>query len=191
MATTTKTAAAKPVAKTTAKPSTATQDAAGRRVAKKGEAPLARYLEAPITIVQAGFTEWLRKQTGYAEIDERSVALATALRHEFQRSEDNQSRLAARRAEIEKEQQEREARRQEKAAKAAEPKPAKEKAAPAAAAKAVKETVKTAAKSTAKAVAPKTVTKASPKAAAKATVAEKPANRRRPKPVAAGADSDF
>ena len=170
-------------------------DKAGRRVAKKGEAPKASYLEIAPTPVQVDFAAWLAKETGYP-VDERSVSLATALRGEFQRSETNQSRLGKRREEIEQEKaarkEARAAREAARAAKAAEPKPEPKAKAekPAPAAKAAVAPKPAASKPTAKTAAaakPTTKATASKTAAAKATTT----NRRRPVAAAAGADAEF
>lgn len=130
-------------------------------MAKTNPAPMANYLEKEPTSLHENFADWLTRQTGY-EVDLKTVQLATALRMTFQRSEDNQSDLEARRqaqinavAEREKRAAEREAARAAKEKAAAE-KAAAKKAAPAAE----------------KAVAPKKATKA---AAAKAAPAEAPA----------------
>lgn len=131
------------------KSTNAKQDAAGRRVAKKGEPALALYADKVVTPVIEDFSEWLTAQTGY-EVDPMSVFLGSALRSTFQKSEQNQERIAASAqakldaiAAREERAEAREAARAEKeaakAAKAAEPKAPKAapaKKAPAAAAKA-------------------------------------------------------
>ena len=90
-------------------------DAAGRRIAKKGEPALANYAEKDVPTVIQGFAEWLKAETGY-EVDERSVYLASSLRGTFQKSEGNQKRIADRAAEIEQEKLDRVAKAEERAA---------------------------------------------------------------------------
>lgn len=159
-------------------------DVAGRRIAKKGEPINAKYAdeERAIPAVINDFVDYLKETTGY-DVDPRSVYLGSALRGQFQKSEGNQKRIAARAAEIEQEKIDRAKRAEERAAakaereaaraaKAAEPKA--EKAAPA----------KAPAKAAAKAPA-KTATKAAAAKAAPAT------NRRRPARPAASKGEDF
>ena len=117
-------------------------DVAGRRIAKKGEPINAKYADEDraIPAVINDFVDYLKETTGY-DVDPRSVYLGSALRGQFQKSEGNQARIAARAAEIEQEKIDRAKRAEERAAakaereaaraaKAAEPKA--EKAAPAA-----------------------------------------------------------
>lgn len=74
-------------------------DVAGRRIAKKGEAPLARYVDKDVTPRMQEFADWMREQTGY-EVDPRTVYLSSVLRPVFQSSDENQKRLADRREEV-------------------------------------------------------------------------------------------
>lgn len=77
-------------------------DAAGRRKATKGEPRLARYADADPTELQTAFANWIEKETGYAP-DIKSIQLGAVLRGTFQKSEENQARIAARKVEIEQE----------------------------------------------------------------------------------------
>lgn len=159
--------------------STIKTDVAGRRKGTKGEPPRANYAEKAVPTVIQNFAEYLTAQTGY-EVDLRSVYLGSALRGEFQKSPENQKRIADRAAEIERERAERAQKAEERAAakaereaaraaKAAEPKESKAKAATAKAAPAKKAPTKT--------------------AAAKAAPAT--TGRRRPARPAAGKGEDF
>lgn len=156
-------------------------DVAGRRIAKNGEPINAKYADEDraIPAVIQDFVAYLEETTGYA-VDARSVYLGSALRGQFQKSEGNQARIAARAAEIEQEKIDRAKRAEERAAAKAErdaaraakaeekaAAPAKEKSAPKAKAPAAKAPAKTA-------------TKAAP-----ATT------RRRPARPAAGKGEDF
>lgn len=78
---------------------TNTQDAAGRRVAKKGEPKFANYAGKNVPTRIQEYAEWLEKETGY-EVDLRSVYLGSALRGTFQKSDENQGRIANRAQEI-------------------------------------------------------------------------------------------
>lgn len=163
----------------TAERKTRTVDPQGRRVKTAGEPSLARYAEIEPTTLQESFADWLTKNTGYA-VDAQSVALATALRGEFQKSPENQEDLKARReaaAEAKAAKEQRIADRKAKAAEeAAKPKATK-------AAKVVEE-----AEEEEEAEAPaakKPVARRAPSAAAKAkeaaaTAAAKPKRRRAP-----------
>lgn len=109
-------------------------DVAGRRIAKKGEPINAKYADEDRTIpaVINDFVDYLKETTGY-DVDPRSVYLGSALRGQFQKSEGNQARIAARAAEIEQEKIDRAKRAEERAAAKAEREAARaEKAAPAA-----------------------------------------------------------
>lgn len=68
------------------------------KAAAKEVAPpeFAHYVEKEPTALQQSFTEWIEEKTGY-EPDPKSVQLAVALRMTFQRSEENQADLEARR----------------------------------------------------------------------------------------------
>jgi hypothetical protein len=79
--------------------STATQDVAGRRVKKAGEPTHANYVEKGIPTRIQEFADWLTRETGY-EVDPRSVYLGSALRGTFQKSDENQERIANRANEI-------------------------------------------------------------------------------------------
>lgn len=103
-------------------------DAAGRRVKKAGEAPLARFVDSPVTALQESFVEWIEANTGY-KADPKSVQLGAVLRSEFQKSESNQARIAARKAELEQEAIDRAARAAERAEKRAAKEAAKAEAA--------------------------------------------------------------
>ncbi|QGH73993.1 hypothetical protein SEA_HIDDENLEAF_42 [Microbacterium phage Hiddenleaf] len=165
--------------------STVKTDAAKRRVAKKGEPPRANYAEKAVPTVIQNFADYLTEQTGY-EVDLRSVYLGSALRGEFQKSPENQKRIADRAAEIEREREERAAKAQERAAKKAEREAAaKEKAA---AAKEAKSAPKA---STAKAPAAKTAATKKAPAKAAATKAAPATTRRRPARPAASKGEDF
>lgn len=167
-------------------------DAAGRRVKKAGEPPLASYAEKNITPTMESFVEWIEQQTGYKP-DPMSVQLSGVLRSSFQKSQFNQDRLAARKAEKERLAQEvadrkaeraqaKEERAAARAAKAAEPKVAK--------ATTAKAPAKTSTASTK--AAPKATAKAAPaRATAKKAAVAPTAARRRPAKPAAGDDSDF
>lgn len=54
---------------------------------------LAHYADKPLTPVIADYVAWLKAETGY-EVDPMSVALSSALRGVFQKSPDNQQRIA-------------------------------------------------------------------------------------------------
>lgn len=159
--------------------STVKTDAAGRRKGTKGEPPRANYAEKEIPTVIQNFVDYLKEQTGY-EVDPRSVYLGSALRGEFQKSPENQKRIADRAAEIEQERIDREARAEERAAAKAEREAAK--AAKAAEPKAEKAAPKSAAKTAPAKKAPAKT------AAAKATPAT---TRRRPARPAASKGEDF
>lgn len=157
-------------------------DVAGRRIAKKGEPINAKYADEDRTIpaVINDFVDYLKETTGY-DVDPRSVYLGSALRGQFQKSEGNQARIAARAAEIEQEKIDRAKRAEERAAAKAEREAARAaKAAEPKTEKAEKAPAKTAAKAPAK-----TATKAAAAKAAPATT------RRRPARKAAGEGEDF
>lgn len=177
------------------------QDAVGRRIATKGEPKLANYAGKNVPTRIQEYAEWLEKETGYA-VDLRSVYLGSALRGTFQKSDENQERIASRADEIVAERAAREearvqraankeARAQERAAKAEADKVAKaEKAAADKVAKAEAAEAKKAA-AAAKAAAPK----AAPAKKAPAKPAAKPAAKATPtrrRPAAKAADKgDF
>lgn len=184
--TTRKTAAAKTAPKT---------DVAGRRVAKKGEPAQAVYVDKNIPTRIQEFADWLTRETGY-EVDPRSVYLGSALRGTFQKSDENQERIAARAQEIIDQAAAREQakldraqakadREAARAAKAEEREQAK--AAKAAEAKAAPAAKKAPAKAAAKAPAAKTA--AAKKAPAKA--AATPSRRRPARPAAKETNGDF
>ncbi len=158
-------------------------DVAGRRIAKKGEPINAKYAdeERAIPAVIQDFVAYLKETTGY-DVDPRSVYLGSALRGQFQKSEGNQARIAARAAEIEQEKIDRAKRAEERAAAKAEREAAR-------AAKA--EEKATAAKE--EKAAPKAPAKAAAKAPAKTAAAKAaPATtRRRPARPAASKGEDF
>ena len=157
-------------------------DVAGRRIAKKGEPINAKYADEDRTIpaVINDFVDYLKETTGY-DVDPRSVYLGSALRGQFQKSEGNQARIAARAAEIEQEKVDRVKRAEERAAAKAEREAARAaKASEPKTEKAEKAPAKTAAKAPAK-----TATKAAAAKAAPATT------RRRPARPAASKGEDF
>lgn len=59
---------------------------------------LAAYATKPLTPTIQDYVVWLKAETGY-DVDPQSVALASALRGKFQKSEGNQAALARRAAE--------------------------------------------------------------------------------------------
>lgn len=162
--------------------STAKQDVAGRRVKTKGEPTHAAYAEKAIPTRIQEYIEWLSRETGY-EVDPRSVYLGSSLRGTFQKSPENQERIAARAQEIEDEKAARIQRAEERAAakverEAARAAKAEEKAAAAKEAKSAPKAASAAKKTAAK--------KAPAKAAAKPAT-----GRRRPAKPAAGESEDF
>ena len=98
-----------------------------RKTTQTPTAPqFAHYAEKEATPTMQAYADWLTRETGYA-VDVQSVVLASWLRGEFQKSEDNQRRMAdaatAReqaKAERALRQAEREATAKERAAKQAE-----------------------------------------------------------------------
>ena len=56
-------------------------------------APLAHRIPAEVSPVIAAYAEWLTEQTGYA-VDPMSVYIGSQLRSTFQKSDDNQKRIA-------------------------------------------------------------------------------------------------
>lgn len=61
---------------------------------KTTKAPrLAHYADREATPTMQAYAEWLTRETGYA-VDVQSVVLASWLRGEFQKSEENQRRIA-------------------------------------------------------------------------------------------------
>ncbi|MGN7187258.1 hypothetical protein [Microbacterium enclense] len=79
----------------------------------------ARYAEKEATPTMQAYAEWLTRETGYA-VDVKSVLLASWLRGEFQKSEDNQARITSAKTRKAEEAEARAARRAEREAKAAE-----------------------------------------------------------------------
>jgi hypothetical protein len=59
----------------------------------KNIAPRAAHAAKPITPLMAEYAAWLKAETGY-EVDPMSVQLSGVLRGTFQKSADNQKRLA-------------------------------------------------------------------------------------------------
>lgn len=59
----------------------------------KTAAPLAEYATKALTPTMQDYVAWLTEQTGY-KVDPQTVAIASALRVQFQKSEGNQARLA-------------------------------------------------------------------------------------------------
>jgi histone H1/5 len=82
--------------------STIKTDVAGRRQKKAGEPTHANFVEKAIPTRIQEFADWLTRETGY-EVDARSVYLGSALRGTFQKSDENQERIAARKIELENE----------------------------------------------------------------------------------------
>jgi len=89
--------------------------------AKKPTPPRAAYAAKEPTELIMQFCHYLTEQTGY-EVDPLSVYLGSALRGEFQKSPENQRRLAEQAERIAAEKVTREQRKSERAAKAAAPK---------------------------------------------------------------------
>lgn len=144
---------------------------------KPNTAPLARYADKKVTPVITDFVEWLQNQTG-VEVDPLSVYIASALRGEFQKSEGNQKRIAAQRAQREAEAKARADRKVARAEEAA----AKQSEA-AAVAKVRAEAAKTPAKAAAKQVPGKKAAAARPLDSKLSPVAKPTASGRR-RPVA-------
>lgn len=65
-----------------------------RKTTKTTPAPrFAHYAEKEATPTMQAYAEWLTRETGYA-VDVQTVVLASWLRGEFQKSEENQTRIA-------------------------------------------------------------------------------------------------
>ncbi len=65
-----------------------------RKTNKTTPAPrFAHYAEKEATPTMQAYADWLTRETGYA-VDVQSVVLASWLRGEFQKSEENQTRIA-------------------------------------------------------------------------------------------------
>lgn len=65
-----------------------------RKTTKTTPAPrFANYATKEATPTMQAYAEWLTRETGYA-VDVQSVVLASWLRGEFQKSEENQARIA-------------------------------------------------------------------------------------------------
>lgn len=60
---------------------------------EESEVDLTKYADKEITPVAQAFTEWITDNTGY-EADERTVALAMALRRKFQHDDASRERIA-------------------------------------------------------------------------------------------------
>lgn len=175
---------------------TNTTDAVGRRVAKKGEPKFANYAGKNVPTRIQEYADWLTRETGY-EVDLRSVYLGSALRGTFQKSDENQERIAARAAElVELKAARAQAKIDRAAAKEARAAERAAKAEAAAAAKVESDRIKAEAKA-AKAAEPKAEKAAKPaakKAPAKtaAKTAAKPATPTRRRPAAKKeTDGDF
>jgi hypothetical protein len=99
---------------------TATKKTAAKKTAKKTASrsapPRASMIEKEPTQLHQDFADWLEAETGYKP-DIKSVQLATVLRMDFQRSDRNQQSLEARRQAKIQAEQDREKRRQDRAAK--------------------------------------------------------------------------
>lgn len=168
--------------------STAKQDVAGRRVKKAGEPQHAAYVEKAIPSRMQEYADWLTRETGY-EVDPRSVYLGSSLRGTFQKSDENQERIAARAQEIEEQAAAKEQRKLDRAA-------AKEEREAERARKAEEREAAKAAKAAEEKAAPAKKTDASKPAAGKKapakTAAKAAPTRRRPaKPTTKDADADF
>lgn len=105
---------------------------AKKAVAKKSsnKAPFAKIGEKEPTALHVEFLEWLETNTGISGLDLKSVQLATVLRGDFQRSDQNQKRLQASKAAKAEAAKARAAAKAEREAKSAQ-KAAAKKAAPA------------------------------------------------------------
>lgn len=87
---------------------------------KTTQAPaLAEYATKPLPPTMREYVAWLKAQTGY-DVDPQSVALASALRGKFQKSDGNLARLAEAKARNAQDAVARAARRAEREAGAAE-----------------------------------------------------------------------
>lgn len=87
---------------------------------KTTKAPaLAAYATKPLTPTIQEYVAWLKAETGY-DVDPQSVALASALRGKFQKSEGNQARLTQAKERVAQEREARAARRAEREAGAEE-----------------------------------------------------------------------
>ena len=65
-----------------------------RKTTKTTPAPrFAHYAEKEATPTMQAYAEWLTRETGYA-VDVQTVVLASWLRGEFQKSDENQTRIA-------------------------------------------------------------------------------------------------
>lgn len=82
-------------------------------------APLAEYATKALTPTMQDYVAWLKAETGY-DVDPHTVAIASALRTRFQKSEGNQARLAEAKVRAAEEQTARAARKAEREAGAAE-----------------------------------------------------------------------
>jgi hypothetical protein len=103
---------------------TATKKTAAKKTAKKTASrsapPRASMIEKEPTQLHQDFADWLEAETGYKP-DIKSVQLATVLRMDFQRSDRNQQSLESRRQAKIQAEQDREKRRQDRAAKKSAP----------------------------------------------------------------------
>lgn len=79
----------------------------------------AHYATKEATPTMQAYADWLTRETGYA-VDVQSVLLASWLRGEFQKSEDNQARIAEAASAREQAKQERAERKAEREASAKE-----------------------------------------------------------------------
>ena len=164
--------------------STAKQDVAGRRVKKAGEPQHAAYVEKAIPSRMQEYADWLTRETGY-EVDPRSVYLGSSLRGTFQKSDENQERIAARAREIEEQAAAKEQRKLDRAA-------AKEEREAERARKAEEREAAKAAKAAEEKSAPAKKTASKPAAGKKAPAKTAAPTRRRPaKPTTKDADADF
>lgn len=163
--------------------STAKQDVAGRRVKKTGEPQHAAYAEKAIPTRMQEYVEWLERETGYA-VDARSVYLSSSLRGTFQKSDENQERIAARKVEIEQQAAAREQRKVEREQRKVEREAERARKAEereAAKARAAEEKTEAPAKKTA----------SKPAAGKKAPAKAAPTRRRPAKPAVKDTDADF
>ena len=94
------------------------------RSTTKAAPPRKHIADKEPTALHEGFVEWLKKETGY-DADPKSVQLACVLRMDYQRSEENQARLASNKTAREQAETERQQAREARAAKAKEKEAAK------------------------------------------------------------------
>lgn len=69
-----------------------------KAAAKPKAAPRAALLEKEPTQLHTDFVDYIRSETGYTDVDPKTVQLSVLLRMDFQRSEQNQARISASKA---------------------------------------------------------------------------------------------